>query len=200
MNTTMENAAAPEAAGRKAPVAAAGSKASRAPHSRRQAAVASVEDRPAGRPRRLQEPAEIATLRQQVAQLERELQVAQVREEIALALPQVNRTLPEPDPSPAEAPKKNAGRDTNVGHGRAVAVAGQRGEPRVAFPLTFTARRAGRRPLARARASGPLARSVAYPGVVSRGSRAAARSPGQGTAVFATRHSQGSCGLLPLVA
>ena len=32
MNTTMENAAAPEAAGRKAPVAAAGSKASRARH------------------------------------------------------------------------------------------------------------------------------------------------------------------------
>jgi len=74
-----------------------------------QAAVASVEDRPAGRPRRLQEPAEVAMLRQQVAQLARELQAAQVREEIALALPQVNRTPPEPDPSPAEAPKKNAG-------------------------------------------------------------------------------------------
>jgi hypothetical protein len=71
-----------------------------------QAAVASVEDRPAGRPRRLQEPAAVATLRQQVAQLERALQVAQVREEIALALPQVNRTPPEPAPSPVEATKK----------------------------------------------------------------------------------------------
>jgi transposase-like protein len=71
-----------------------------------QAAVASVEDRPAGRPRRLQEPAAVRTLRQQVAQLERELQAAQVREEIALALPQVKRIPPEPAPSPAEAPKK----------------------------------------------------------------------------------------------
>jgi hypothetical protein len=71
-----------------------------------QAAVTSVEDRPAGRPRRLQEPADVTTLRQQLAQLERELQVAQVREEIALALPQVNRTPPQPAPSPVEAPKK----------------------------------------------------------------------------------------------
>jgi transposase-like protein len=71
-----------------------------------QAAVASVEDRPAGRPRRLEEPVEVTTLRQQVAQLERELQAAQVREEIALALPQVNRTPPKPAPSSAEAPKK----------------------------------------------------------------------------------------------
>jgi hypothetical protein len=71
-----------------------------------QAAVASVEDRPAGRPRRLEEPAEVTALRQQVVQLERELQAAQVREEIALALPQVNRTLPEPASSSAEVPKK----------------------------------------------------------------------------------------------
>jgi hypothetical protein len=71
-----------------------------------QAAVASVEDRPAGRPRRPQEPVEVTTLRQQVAYLERELQATQVREEIALALPQVNRTSPQPAPSPVEAPKK----------------------------------------------------------------------------------------------
>jgi transposase-like protein len=75
-----------------------------------QAAVTSVEDRPAGRPRRLEEPAEVTMLRQQVTQLARELQAAQVREEIALALPQVNRTPPKPAPSPAGASKKKCRR------------------------------------------------------------------------------------------
>jgi hypothetical protein len=54
-----------------------------------QAAVARLEVRPAGRPRRPAETAEMAALREQVAERERELRVAQVREEIALALPQV---------------------------------------------------------------------------------------------------------------
>jgi hypothetical protein len=71
-----------------------------------QAAVASVEERPAGRPRRLEEPAEVTTLRQPVAPLEREVQAAPVREEIALALPPGKRTPPEPAPRAAEAPKK----------------------------------------------------------------------------------------------
>jgi transposase-like protein len=75
-----------------------------------QAAVTSVEDRPAGRPRRLEEPAEVTMLRQQVTQLARELQAAQVREEIALALPQVNRTPPKPAPSPVGASKKKCRR------------------------------------------------------------------------------------------
>jgi hypothetical protein len=54
-----------------------------------QAALERLEGRPAGRPRRAEEPAEIAELRQHLAELQRELHLAQVREEIALALPQV---------------------------------------------------------------------------------------------------------------
>ena len=53
-----------------------------------QAALERLEGRPAGRPRRAEEPAEVAGLRQQLADMQRELHVAQVREEIALALPQ----------------------------------------------------------------------------------------------------------------
>jgi hypothetical protein len=68
-----------------------------------QGALDSLEDRPSGRPRRPAEPEETAALRQQVATLQRELQVAQVREEIALALPQVSKAAPGPA---APAPKK----------------------------------------------------------------------------------------------
>ena len=71
-----------------------------------QAALASLEDRPAGRPCRPAEPEEITALRRQVAELTRELQAAQVREEIALALPQVSKTPPELAASPPPAPKK----------------------------------------------------------------------------------------------
>jgi transposase-like protein len=70
-----------------------------------QAALDSLEDRPSGRPRRPAEPEETAALRQQVAELQRELQVAQVREEIALALPQVSKAAPGPAAA-AAAPKK----------------------------------------------------------------------------------------------
>src|SRR5262245_55183783 len=56
-----------------------------------------MEGRPAGRPRRAAEADEVAALRQQVAALQRALQVAQVREEIALALPHVKLT-----PAPTE--------------------------------------------------------------------------------------------------
>jgi transposase-like protein len=75
-------------------------------HELLQAALASLEDRPSGRPRRPEEPEETAALRQQVVELERELQVAQVREEIALALPQVSKPAPAPAARPAAAPKK----------------------------------------------------------------------------------------------
>jgi hypothetical protein len=71
-----------------------------------QAALASLEDRPSGRPRQPQESEETAALRRQVAELQRQLQAAQVREEIALALPQVNKTVPDQTASPAAAPKK----------------------------------------------------------------------------------------------
>jgi len=70
-----------------------------------QAALTSLEDRPAGRPRRPEEAEEMTALRQQLAELQRELQAAQVREEIALALPRVSRPAPDPAASPA-APKK----------------------------------------------------------------------------------------------
>lgn len=61
-----------------------------------QAALRSLEDQPAGRPRRPQEPAETVALRQQMGALAQELQVAQVREEIALALPHVKGAAAEP--------------------------------------------------------------------------------------------------------
>jgi hypothetical protein len=54
-----------------------------------QAALGSLEDQPAGRPRRPTEPPETVALRQQLAALAQELHVSQVREEIALALPHV---------------------------------------------------------------------------------------------------------------
>jgi hypothetical protein len=72
-----------------------------------QAAVDRLQDRPWGRPPRPQEPEQTAALRQQVNQLQQELQVAQVREEIALALPQVSRTPPAQGvPAPPGAKKK----------------------------------------------------------------------------------------------
>jgi transposase-like protein len=71
-----------------------------------QAALASLEDRPAGRPRQPEEPAEITALRQQVAELQRELEVAQVREEIALALPQLSKPVDPPSANPGGGKKK----------------------------------------------------------------------------------------------
>jgi Helix-turn-helix domain len=68
------------------------------------AALESLEDQPAGRPRRPEEPAETADLRQQLEALQREQQVAQVREEIVLALPHV-RVAPAA-PAEASAPQK----------------------------------------------------------------------------------------------
>ncbi|HEV3262938.1 MAG TPA: hypothetical protein VG013_39245 [Gemmataceae bacterium] len=63
-----------------------------------QAAVTSVEDQPPGRPRQPQEPPEVAALREQVAELQRELQAARLRAEIAVALPHVT--------APPAAPQK----------------------------------------------------------------------------------------------
>jgi transposase-like protein len=68
-----------------------------------QAALERLEARPAGRPRRAEEPEAIAAVRRQLEAMQRELHVAQVREEIALALPQVAAT-------PAPAPKKTPSR------------------------------------------------------------------------------------------
>ena len=68
-----------------------------------QAALERLEGRPPGRPRRAKEPAEVAGLRQQLAAMQQELHVAQVREEIALALPRLAGSSAGPE---SAAPKK----------------------------------------------------------------------------------------------
>jgi hypothetical protein len=54
-----------------------------------QAAVSRLEARPAGRPRRPAEPALVQALTEQLADQDLALRIAQVREEIALAMPHV---------------------------------------------------------------------------------------------------------------
>ena len=73
-----------------------------------QAALGSLEDQPAGRPRRPEEPEETAALRQEVEALRRELLAAQVREEIALALPHVQLSPPASTEGPAPQKKPSA--------------------------------------------------------------------------------------------
>jgi len=65
-----------------------------------EAALERLEPRPAGRPRRVEESEQVASLRRQLEAMQRELHVAQVRAEIALALPQV-ATTPATAPEPA---------------------------------------------------------------------------------------------------
>ena len=69
-----------------------------------QAAVARLEARPTGRPRRAAEPEEISALRQELETMQLALRVAQVREEIALAMP-LAAARAEPA-APAEPEKK----------------------------------------------------------------------------------------------
>jgi uncharacterized membrane protein YccC len=71
-----------------------------------QAALARLEGLPVGRPRQPEESAELADLRRQCEELKRDLQVAQVREEIALALPRVSVPAPDQAVGPAAANKK----------------------------------------------------------------------------------------------
>jgi transposase-like protein len=71
-----------------------------------QAALTRLEGLPAGRPRRPEEPAELAALRRQCEELQREQRVAEVREDIALALPNVSVTAPDRAAGPAAAPEK----------------------------------------------------------------------------------------------
>ena len=59
-----------------------------------QAALERLEGRPAGRPRRPEEPEDTVALRRQLEAMQLELHVAQVREEIALALPQAAASPP----------------------------------------------------------------------------------------------------------
>ena len=55
-----------------------------------QGAVTQLELRPAGRPARQPEDPQLTELKEQIAQLELELQAAQTREEIALVLPRLH--------------------------------------------------------------------------------------------------------------
>ncbi len=71
-----------------------------------QAALERLEARPAGRPRRVEEPEDTAGLRQQLAAMQLELHVAQVREEIALALPQLAASAPSAAGPPSALQKK----------------------------------------------------------------------------------------------
>jgi transposase-like protein len=72
-----------------------------------QAAVARLEARPVGRPRRAAEPADVHALKEQLAAQELELRVAHLREEIALAMPQVVAR-----PAAPPAPEKKTPRRT----------------------------------------------------------------------------------------
>jgi hypothetical protein len=75
-----------------------------------QAAIDSVEDRPAGRPAQAEEPGEVAALRARVAELERQLQAARLSAEIAVALPRVAVAPPAPAPGAPAPQKKLRGR------------------------------------------------------------------------------------------
>jgi hypothetical protein len=73
-----------------------------------QAAVARMEAKPAGRPSRpAEEPAE-ESLQEKLAGTEAELRAAQVREEIALAMPKVVRTPAGPEKKSPKRPKQRA--------------------------------------------------------------------------------------------
>jgi hypothetical protein len=73
-----------------------------------QAAVASMEARPAGRPAAEAVDAERAALEKQLAALQDELQAAAVREEIALTLPRVVHVPGEPEKKTTGRPKRGA--------------------------------------------------------------------------------------------
>jgi hypothetical protein len=60
-----------------------------------QAALERLEGLPPGRPRRAEESEDTRVLRQQVEALDREFQVAEVREEIALAVPGAAASSPQ---------------------------------------------------------------------------------------------------------
>lgn len=79
-----------------------------------QAAVASLETQPAGRRPAEAESPDMAALKEQVAALQDELRAAQVREEIALALPRVvHEPLLRKPPTPApDGVEKKIRRDT----------------------------------------------------------------------------------------
>jgi hypothetical protein len=81
-----------------------------------QAAVDAVEDKPAGRPGHEAEPAALQALRDEVAELKRQLQAARLSAEIAVALPHVAVTPPS---GPGAQEKNAAGRRRDASARRA---------------------------------------------------------------------------------
>ena len=72
------------------------------------AAIASVEDKPPGRPVQAEESGDIAVLRARVAELEHQLQAARLSAEIAVALPQVTLAPAAPVTRPTAATEPTA--------------------------------------------------------------------------------------------
>jgi hypothetical protein len=80
------------------------------------AALAKLEPKPAGRPRRPAEPLDAAALAEQVLELEKQLRAARVRESIALVFPELvvkSASLIEAEPEK----KRPSGRNTGSGRG-----------------------------------------------------------------------------------
>jgi Helix-turn-helix domain len=73
-----------------------------------QAGVASLEAQSAGRPRSPSEAPEVSALREQLLGLQDELRAAQVREEIALTLPDVVHEPAQPEKKSARRSKRKA--------------------------------------------------------------------------------------------
>ena len=175
-----------------------------------QAALASLEDQPAGRPRRPEESEQTAALRQQLQALQRELQAAQVREEIALGLPHV-RVSPGVPAVSAEAPalQKKRRRGTNVRRRRCVrADRGEQCVPRIVRnPCLPRARAAayhrashGSQHAHRGWTSISPSGIAAVAGGPSRGPTAAAWSSSDRASVLAGTHPPGGRRLLPHIA
>jgi hypothetical protein len=73
-----------------------------------QAAVERLETRAAGRPRRQAAAPDVSALGEQLAETEEALRAAQVREEIALTLPEVVHEAAKPGKKSAAPPKRQA--------------------------------------------------------------------------------------------
>jgi Helix-turn-helix domain len=78
-----------------------------------QAALAELEPKPAGRPRRAAPSEDPTVLRDQLLELEKELRAAKVRESIALVFPELvvkreNQTAAEPEKKTTARPKRRA--------------------------------------------------------------------------------------------
>jgi len=80
-----------------------------------QAAVARMEARPAGRPRRAAEPAEVQALKELLVARELELRVARLREEIALAMPRLTVWPGEPVAEPEKKTSRRSQRRARPG-------------------------------------------------------------------------------------